>query len=171
LARYKTILIAGPTASGKSNLALALAAAHNGVIINTDSMQVYRDLRLITARPSVEDEAFAAHRLYGEIDGVMAWSTGVWLRAVEAAAPQLRNTYDTLIFVGGTGLYFNALTLGLSKVPETPADLRNDLRAELAAIGAPELNQATGSGFCGRLRCCAIPGVVCAIGKCNRVHL
>jgi tRNA dimethylallyltransferase len=131
VAPYKTILIAGPTASGKSGLALELAKRQRGVIINTDSMQVYRDLRVLTARPSTADEALAPHRCYGCVDAGEVFSTGAWLRMVQQAVPELRQEFETLIFVGGTGLYFNALTLGLSEIPETPQVLRQSLRDEL----------------------------------------
>jgi tRNA dimethylallyltransferase len=139
LAAYKTILIAGPTASGKSGLAIELAKRHQGVIINTDSMQVYCDLRLITARPSIEDEAQAPHRLYGFVDAGDVFSTGEWLRTVTKLLPQLREAFKTLIFVGGTGLYFNALTGGLSEIPETPNELRQSLRDDLEALGSAQL--------------------------------
>jgi tRNA dimethylallyltransferase len=139
LTAYKTILIAGPTASGKSGLGIELAKRYNGVIINTDSMQVYCDLRLITARPSVQDEAEAQHRLYGHVDAGAVWSTGLWLRSVQDLFTKLQDEFETLIFVGGTGLYFNALTLGLSEIPETPQELRLRLRAELHELGVAEL--------------------------------
>jgi tRNA dimethylallyltransferase len=139
LALYKTILIAGPTASGKSGLALELAQRHNGVIINTDSMQVYRDLQVVTARPSMRDEALVPHRLYGFVQASDVFSTGAWLRSVQGLLPQLRSEFETLIFVGGTGLYFNALTLGLSEIPETPDDLRQQLRNELKELGSEQL--------------------------------
>ncbi len=132
---YKTFLIAGPTASGKSGLALKLAQQFNGVIINTDSMQVYRDLRLLTARPSIEDESKAAHRLYGHVDAAHVYSTGAWLRSVETSLPLWRKEFETLIFVGGTGLYFNCLTQGLSEIPEVPVELRQKLRQEMANSG------------------------------------
>lgn len=138
---YKTFLIAGPTASGKSGLALKLAQKHNGVIVNTDSMQVYRDLRIVTARPTINDELAAPHRLYGTIDAAKPFSTGSWLRAIDGLLPQLRREFSTVIFVGGTGLYFNALTLGLSEIPETPLELRHDLRRELAELGPQELHR------------------------------
>ena len=136
---YKTILIAGPTASGKSALALALAQKYHGVIINTDSMQVYSALRLVTARPSQMDETKAPHRLYGHISAAEAYSTGAWLRSVKSLLPQLSGEFETFIFVGGTGLYFNALTLGLSDIPETPNALRQYLRDELKSAGSAAL--------------------------------
>jgi tRNA dimethylallyltransferase len=139
LARHNTILIAGPTASGKSGLALQLASRLNGVIINTDSMQVYSDLRHLTARPSAGAEAEVPHRLYGNIDAATVFSTGAWLRAVEGLLPQLRAVFETLIFVGGTGLYFNALTAGFSDIPQTPEVLRLELRAQLNELGSAAL--------------------------------
>lgn len=136
---YKTILIAGPTASGKSGLAIKLAKQMNGVIINTDSMQVYRDLRILTARPSLAEEAEAPHKLYGFVDASDVFSTGAWLRAVTSILPELQAGFQTLIFVGGTGLYFSALTAGLSDIPETPNQLRQQLRDELKAGGSKAL--------------------------------
>ncbi len=139
MAAYKTILIAGPTASGKSSLAIDLARHYNGVIINTDSMQVYSDLRLVTARPSLDEELIAPHRFYGFVEAGEAFSTGAWLRAVTKLMPQLRDEFGTLIFVGGTGLYFNALTGGLSEIPDTPNGLRQNLRDELKSFGPASL--------------------------------
>jgi tRNA dimethylallyltransferase len=139
LAAYKTILIAGPTASGKSRLAIELAKRGHGVIINTDSMQVYRDLRIVTARPSLEEELEAQHRLYGFVNAGEAFSTGAWLRAVAKLLPFLQDEFETVIFVGGTGLYFRALTSGLSEVPETPIELREKLRDQLKAVGPAQL--------------------------------
>src|ERR1700722_15945812 len=104
------ILIAGPTASGKSALALALAEQRGGTIINADSMQVYRDLRIITARPTAAEEARAPHRLYGHVDAAENFSVGRWcVEAADVLAATLREA-RTAIVVGGTGLYFSALT-------------------------------------------------------------
>ncbi|QDL91844.1 tRNA (adenosine(37)-N6)-dimethylallyltransferase MiaA [Paroceanicella profunda] len=114
------ILIAGPTASGKSALALALAAETGGTIVNADALQVYADWRVLTARPSAQDEAQAPHRLYGGVGFREAWSAGHWLRAVTALMAEV----ETPIFVGGTGLYFLALTEGLAEIPETPPEIR-----------------------------------------------
>ncbi|KIN65203.1 tRNA delta(2)-isopentenylpyrophosphate transferase [Sulfitobacter noctilucicola] len=115
------VLIAGPTASGKSALALEIAARQGGVIVNADASQVYACWRVITARPSVEEEAQAPHALYGHVAASEAYSTGHWLREVKA----LLETGIRPIIVGGTGLYFSALTKGLADIPTTPADIRD----------------------------------------------
>ena len=106
----KAVLIAGPTASGKSALALALAEATGGIVINTDSMQVYRDLRIITARPSPEEEARVPHRLYGYCDAAVNCSAGSWVADAASALAEARTANRLPIFIGGTGLYFKALT-------------------------------------------------------------
>ncbi len=120
------VLIAGPTASGKSALGIKLAQALNGVVINADSMQVYRDLRVITARPTPEEEAEASHRLYGHVDAAVNFSVG---RYVADAVAVLREVQGKRlpIFVGGTGLYFKALTEGLSDMPPVPEEVREVL--------------------------------------------
>jgi tRNA dimethylallyltransferase len=119
----RAVLIAGPTASGKSALALSRARASGGVVINADSMQVYDTLRVVTARPSVDDEAQAEHRLYGTVPAGQRFSTGEWLRAVDTVIAAVDPARE-LIFVGGTGLYFDALTNGFADVPEiSPADI------------------------------------------------
>ena len=136
------ILIAGPTASGKSALALQLAGRLGGVVINADSMQVYRDLRVITARPAPEEEARAPHRLYGHVDAAENYSTGRWCRDVAAVLEDTAREGRVPIFVGGTGLYFKALTSGLAAVPPIPADIRADVRGRLATDGvAPLYNE------------------------------
>ncbi len=142
----KAILIAGPTASGKSRLALELASRHNGVILNADSMQVYSDLRVLTARPSIDEEAQAPHRLYGHIDARVRYSAGAWLRDVTGQIAQLQKTAHTPIIVGGTGLYFKALTRGLAPVPEVPRAIARKWRHALADLGAQVLHR--------RLRAC-----------------
>jgi tRNA dimethylallyltransferase len=134
------ILIAGPTASGKSALALALAEKLNGVVINADSMQVYRDLRIITARPTAGEEASVPHRLYGHVDAAENYSVGRWLVDAKGALGEAEGQARLPIFVGGTGLYFKALTQGLSAVPPTPAEVRAAVRARLAAEGAQALH-------------------------------
>jgi len=138
--RSGTILIAGPTASGKSALALAVAERLGGVIVNADSMQVYGDLRIITARPTVTDEARAPHRLFGHVDAAENYSVGRWCQDARAALDDIRRGGRLPILVGGTGLYFKALTQGLSAVPPTPPDIRAAVRARCDAEGAAALH-------------------------------
>lgn len=127
------LLIAGPTASGKSALALALAERLGGVIINADAMQVYADLRVLTARPTPEEEARAPHRLFGHVDAGVARSAGDWLREAVAEIDSARAAGAVPILVGGTGLFFTALTEGLAEIPEIPREIRALARAEAAA--------------------------------------
>ncbi len=134
------ILITGPTASGKSALAVDLAKRHGGVVINADSMQVYDTLRVLTARPSDEDMQGVPHYLYGHVPAGAAYSTGAWLRDVGELLPRLRADGLLPVFVGGTGLYFKALTGGLSDMPAIPEDIRNPLRARLLEEGAEALH-------------------------------
>lgn len=122
------VLIAGPTASGKSALALEVAARTGGIVINADSMQVYRDLRIITARPSDEEMRQAPHRLYGHVGAEEIYSAGRWLREAEQEIASARAAGKLAIVIGGTGLYFSALLKGLSAVPEVPADVRQQVR-------------------------------------------
>jgi len=129
------VLIAGPTASGKSALALELAQRHGGVVINADSMQVYRDLRVLTARPSPDEEARAPHRLYGHVDAAENYSVGQWCRDAGAAIAEARTVGKLPVLVGGTGLYFKALTMGLAAVPPIPADIRAAIRGRLQRDG------------------------------------
>ena len=136
----KAVLIAGPTASGKSALALELAQTHDAVIINTDSMQVYRDLRIITARPTPEEEAQVPHRLYGHVDAAVNFSAGSWVADAAVALAQARAQNRLPIFVGGSGLYFKALTRGLSAVPPIPAQVREGVRARLELDGVEALH-------------------------------
>ena len=133
------MLIAGPTASGKSALALRLADKLGGTIVNADSMQVYRDLRIITARPTPEEEARAPHRLYGHVDAAINYSTGQWLRDVGEVLGELSRAGRPAILVGGTGLYFKALTTGLAAVPPIPADVRSTVRGRLETEGVRAL--------------------------------
>jgi tRNA dimethylallyltransferase len=135
----QAVLIAGPTASGKSALALELAAKLGGVIINADSMQVYRDLRVITARPTVEEESQTPHKLYGHVDAAENYSVGRWLRDAQAALEDVREAGKVPIIVGGTGLYFMALTRGLAAVPPIPADIRAAVRGRLENEGVAPL--------------------------------
>ena len=122
-------LIAGPTASGKSRLALDMAARTDAVIINADSQQLYADLRVLSARPSVEDEAAVEHRLYGVADAADAWSVGRWSRAVLEILAELKTDRRPALIVGGTGLYFTALTKGLADIPEVPLAAREEAMA------------------------------------------
>jgi len=128
-------LIAGPTASGKSALALKMARETGAVIINADSQQLYADLRILTARPSLEDEAQADHRLYGVADAADAWSVGSWTRAALGLIDDLRGQGRPAILVGGTGLYFTALTRGLADIPAVSTATRDAVEAEFAASG------------------------------------
>jgi tRNA dimethylallyltransferase len=134
------VLIAGPTASGKSALALELALATGGVVINADSMQVYRDLRIITARPTQGDEARVPHRLYGHVDAAVNFSAGAWVSDAAKALEEAKAEGRLPIFIGGTGLYFKALTVGLSVVPPIPAEVREDVRARLERNGVEVLH-------------------------------
>ena len=134
------ILIAGPTASGKSALALKLAERRGGTIINANSMQVYRDLRIITARPTPDEERRAPHRLYGHIDAAENYSVGRWCGEAAAALAAAEREQRTAIIVGGTGLYFSALGRGLAAVPPVPAEIRDDVRARLARDGVAALH-------------------------------
>jgi len=134
------VLIAGPTASGKSALALELAQKTGGTVINADSMQVYRDLRIITARPTPAEEARVPHRLYGQVDAAVNFSAGSWVSDATAVLAEVRALGGLPIFVGGSGLYFKALTRGLSAVPPVPAEVRESVRARLERCGVEALH-------------------------------
>ena len=134
------MLIAGPTASGKSALALELAQKSGGVVINTDSMQVYRDLRIVTARPTPAEEARVPHRLYGHVDAAVNFSAGAWVTDAAKVLAESRAQNLQPIFVGGTGLYFKALTRGLSAVPSIPPEIRESVRARLERNGVEALH-------------------------------
>ncbi|WP_199565929.1 tRNA (adenosine(37)-N6)-dimethylallyltransferase MiaA [Ensifer sp. M14] len=134
------ILITGPTASGKSALAVELARRHGGVVINADSMQVYDTLRVLTARPDEVDMGGVEHCLYGHVPAGAAYSTGAWLREAEALVAALRKAGRLPVFVGGTGLYFKALTGGLADMPDIPAVLRDRLRERLRQEGPEGLH-------------------------------
>jgi tRNA dimethylallyltransferase len=136
----KAVLIAGPTASGKSAFALELALKTGGVVINTDSMQVYRDLRILTARPTVEEEAQAPHRLYGHVDAAVNFSAGAWVSDAAKILAETRAENRLPIFTGGSGLYFKALTRGLSAVPPIAAEVRDGVRARLERDGVEALH-------------------------------
>ena len=131
------ILIAGPTASGKSALALRLAEAVGGAVINADSMQVYRELRILTARPTPADEARAPHMLYGVLPAAEACSVGRWLELARDALAATRASGQVPIIVGGTGLYLRALTEGLAPVPHIAADIRAAARRLHDELGGP----------------------------------
>lgn len=135
------ILIAGPTASGKSALALALAERTGGVIVNTDSMQGYSILDVLTARPTQAELARAPHTLYGHVHPSTAYSTGAWLRDVVGLIEDGVFDQARPIFVGGTGLYFRALAEGISRMPEIPDAVREHWRRELRERGAPGLHE------------------------------
>lgn len=122
-------LIAGPTASGKSALALALAEKHNGTVINADSMQVYADLRILTARPPVEEEKRAPHLLFGHIDGAEAYSAARWAAEARAAIHEAHAGGRLPILVGGTGMYLRTLLEGIAPVPEIDSLIRAEVRA------------------------------------------
>jgi tRNA dimethylallyltransferase len=135
------ILLAGPTASGKSALAMELAERVGGTIVNTDALQVYRDLRLITARPSVADEARVPHALYGHVAADEGYSVGRWAEEAGAVLAELRRAGRPAIFTGGTGLYFKALTEGLAKVPPIPPEVREKWRLAVREQGAEALHK------------------------------
>jgi tRNA dimethylallyltransferase len=133
-------LIAGPTASGKSALAAAQARARGGIVVNADSMQVYRELAILTARPTPAEEADLPHRLYGYRPAAEPYSVAAWLDDIAPLIDAGRQGGPPLIIVGGTGLYFKALLEGLSPVPEIPDDIRAHWRAEVAANGSATLH-------------------------------
>nr|WP_265518081.1 tRNA (adenosine(37)-N6)-dimethylallyltransferase MiaA [Nitratireductor luteus] len=134
-------LIAGPTASGKSAYALDLAQQTGGVVVNADSMQVYSVLSVVTARPQAEDMAAAPHHLYGHVHPSAPYSTGAWLRDVASLERSGVLAGKPAIFVGGTGLYFRALTEGLAPMPEIPDPVRKAWRKRLEMEGAETLHR------------------------------
>jgi tRNA dimethylallyltransferase len=137
--RIGAVLIAGPTASGKSALGIRLADALGGVVINADSMQVYRDLRILTARPTPDEEQCVPHRLYGHVDGAVNFSVGRYVADAALTIAELKP--DRIpIFVGGTGLYFKALTEGLSAIPAVPDEIRDEIRRESEGRTTPALH-------------------------------
>jgi tRNA dimethylallyltransferase len=133
-------LIAGPTASGKSALAVRIADESGGIVANADSMQVYRELRILTARPSEAEEVAVPHRLYGFRPAAEPYSVAEWLKDVAPLIASARQGGPALVIVGGTGLYFKALLEGLSPVPEIPVDIRGHWRDEAAAKSSAELH-------------------------------
>jgi tRNA dimethylallyltransferase len=134
----RALLIAGPTASGKSAAALALAQKFGATIVNADSMQVYQDLRVLTARPTLDEERLAPHRLFGAIDGAVNFSAGRWALAAGEALADIGE--QPVIFVGGTGLYFRALTEGLSDIPPVSEAVRAGVRSRAEGRATPELH-------------------------------
>lgn len=134
------LLIMGPTASGKSALALALAEKLDGEIVNADSMQVYAGLRVLTARPGAEDEARAPHHLYGHVEPAERYSVGRWLSEALAAIAEITARGKTPILVGGTGLYFTALTKGLAEIPSVDPEIADDLAQRLQRDGSNALH-------------------------------
>lgn len=136
----RAILIAGPTASGKSALAINLANRVGGVVVNADSMQVYADLRTITARPSIAEEGLAPHRLYGHVDAAENYSVGRWLADASAALAEIWQAGGVPIVTGGTGLYFKALLEGLSDIPAVPDEVRAAVRSAAEGRDTPLLH-------------------------------
>lgn len=134
------ILIAGPTASGKSALALAVAERLGGTLVNADSMQVYADLPILSAQPDAGERRRAPHRLFGHVDGATTHSVGRWLAEVEGVLAEAHAAGRVAVVVGGTGLYFKALTQGLSAIPAVPAAVRVAVRAEADGISVAELH-------------------------------
>ncbi len=134
----RALLIAGPTASGKTAMAIARSAGQRSLIINTDSMQVYDVLNVISARPNREELAAAPHRMYGFLDPSVRFSTGAWLREVEALIQEEGAEVDQLIFVGGTGLYFDALTNGFAEIPEVPQEVIQEVEEMIQPLDATE---------------------------------
>lgn len=137
----RALIVAGPTASGKSALALALAERFDGTIINTDSMQVYRELRVLTARPTPDEEACVPHRLYGVRPAAEAGSVAWWRAEALAAMADAQQEGRLPILTGGSGMYFLSLTDGLADIPDPGPAARTEARDLLAALGAPELHE------------------------------
>jgi tRNA dimethylallyltransferase len=138
----RPILIAGPTASGKSGLALRLAEHLGGVVVNADSMQVYRELRILTARPGPEEEARVPHALYGFVPGSESYSAGRYGADVARVLDEARRAGRRPVIVGGTGLYFKTLTEGLSPIPAIPENVRAHWRREAAEMGPQRMHEA-----------------------------
>ncbi len=151
----RAILIAGPTAAGKSALALRLAQRQRSVIVNADSMQVYSDLSILTARPSAREQDAVPHALYGHIAGGDAYSVGRWLADATAVLEAAWAGGRVPVVVGGTGLYFKALLEGLAPIPDIPSPIRTHWRAEAARLGAGQLHRLLADrdpAMAGRLR-------------------
>ena len=131
----RPVLIAGQTASGKSQLALQIAEKRDRVIINADAIQVYKNWRILTARPSIADEAVATHMLYGHIEPQIEYSVGHWLKDVKKILP----IYPNPIIIGGTGLYFSSLTNGLIDIPDIPAQIKLEAKNRIQSDGFESL--------------------------------
>jgi tRNA dimethylallyltransferase len=141
MTHLRPILIAGPTASGKSALAMTLARERGGVIINADSMQVYDELQILSARPTTEEMGAVPHRLYGHVGMAEGYSVGRFVREAETVLAELAAEGRVPIFVGGTGLYMKALLEGLSPIPAIPPAIREHWRAEADRLGASKLHR------------------------------
>ena len=139
--KSKIILISGPTASGKSNFSIKLAKKINGEIINADSMQVYKELKILSARPNPKDYKKIKHHLYGFHSVKKNFSTGEWLKFAIKKIKEVRKRKKTPIFVGGTGLYFKALTDGLVSIPNIPVRYRNKIRDLHKSLGQKRFYQ------------------------------
>ena len=139
--KSKIILISGPTASGKSNFSIKLAKKINGEIINADSMQVYKELKILSARPNLKDYKKIKHHLYGFHSVKNNFSTGEWLKFAIKKIKEVRKRKKTPIFVGGTGLYFKALTDGLVSIPNIPIKFRNKIRTLHENLGQKKFYQ------------------------------
>lgn len=135
------IIIGGPTGSGKSALAIDLAERIGGAIVNADSMQQYRDLRIVTARPTLADHRRAPHYLYGHLPGEMPGSVGQWLRQATRVIDEIKSQERVPIVVGGTGLYLRALLRGISDVPDVPSEIRLSTSQRFDALGVPGFHQ------------------------------
>ncbi len=133
--KSKIILISGPTASGKSKFAIQLAKKINGEVINADSMQIYKELKILTARPKLKDIKIVKHHLYGFKSVKDIYSTGNWLRDAKSKIKNIKKKNKIPILVGGTGLYFKALTEGIVKIPKIPLNIRNRVRKKQSKIG------------------------------------
>jgi tRNA dimethylallyltransferase len=139
--KSKIILISGPTASGKSNFSIKLAKKINGEIINADSMQIYKELKILSARPNSKNYQKIKHHLYGFHSAKNNFSTGDWLKYAIKKIKEIKKRKKTPIFVGGTGLYFKALSEGLVDIPNIPTRFRNKIRAEHKKLGQKKFYQ------------------------------
>jgi tRNA dimethylallyltransferase len=137
----KIVLLAGPTASGKSRLALEIARQSGGIVVNADSMQVYAELRVLTARPSAADEETVPHRLYGHVSARERYSVGRWLDDVGLVLDEARRQSVPVIVAGGTGLYFKALSEGLATIPPVPVEVRNRVLEDSTGEAADVLHR------------------------------